>query len=146
MSAGRGLEVRRLHVESGGGEEAAGEGGAAPVRLDAVCVACGDDLVVVVGGGERHHVGAAALAISIPSIKDPARPTNSSYLVSVPGHKEEDLARSGSLALSRALRTNVVVTVGIHDDGISPARIQEYVTLFRRLMDAVVEDQRSAGR
>ena len=111
-------------------------------RLDAVCVSAGADLVVAVGGGERPHVGAAALALSLPSLKDPSRLTESSSLLAVPGHKEEDLAREGALRLARALARTVVVTVGIHDDGISAERIAAYVALFERLVDAIVEDQR----
>ena len=126
------LGIRRCAVEDA----------ASSTRLEAVCVPCGDDLVVVVCGGERYHVGAAALAISIPSLKDPATRTSSSSLVSVPGHKEEDLARDGSLALSRALERNVVMTVGIHDDGITKERIRGYVELFGRLVDEIARDQR----
>jgi hypothetical protein len=130
------LEVRRNEVL----DEATG------ARLEAVCVSAGADLVVAVGGGERPHVGAAALALSLPSLKDPARLTNSTSLLAVPGHKEEELAREGALRLSRALARNVVVTVGIHDDGISAERIAAYVALFARLVDEIAADQRRSGR
>ena len=133
--ATRTLEVRRCQVED------------APTstRLEAVCVGCGDDLVVVVGGGERYHVGAAALAISIPSLKDPSTPTTSSYLAAVPGHKEEELARGGALRLSRALHRHVVMTVGIHDDGITKERVAAYVALFERLVDEIARGERAAA-
>ena len=108
-----------------------------PSHLEAVCVSCGRDLVVVVCGGARPHIGAAALGLSLPSTKDAKRRTVSSYLVSVPGHKEEDLARDGSLRLSRQLETNVVVTVGIHDDAITKEGIERYVELFGQLMEKI---------
>jgi hypothetical protein len=121
------LRVRRCEVE----DPATG------ARLEAVCVSAGADLVVTVGGGERPHVGAAALALSLPRLKDPSRLTESSSLLAVPGHKEEDLARDGARRLARALARSVVVTVGIHDDRISRARIAAYVALFGRLVDAI---------
>lgn len=124
------LAVRRCRV----GDAAAG------AWLEAACVSVGDDLVVVVGGGQRPHLGAAALAISVPSAVDPSARTSSSYLASVPGHREEDLARDGALRLSRALRCQVVVTVGIHDDAISRERIGLYLDLFGRLLDAVAAE------
>ncbi|MBM4201016.1 MAG: hypothetical protein FJ189_07000 [Gammaproteobacteria bacterium] len=114
-----------------------------PLRLFATCVGVGADLVVVVGGGERPHIGAAAMAVSIPSIKDPATAAQSSYLASVPGHKEEGLARDGALRLCRALGRTVVVTVGIHDDGISKAGIAGYLALFDRLIDTIAADQQA---
>ena len=121
------MEIRRFEASAPG----------STAELEAVCIGCGADLVVVVGGGERYHVGAVALGLSLPSLKDPSRRTTSGYLVPVPGHKEEDLAREASLRLSRALERNVVVTVGIHDDAITKARVQEYVDAFHRLVEAI---------
>lgn len=106
-------------------------------RIEAVCVACGDDLIVVVGGGTHYHCGTVALTISMPSIKDPQKKTNSTYQVPVPGHKEEALAREGSLILSRSLERNVVMSVGIHVDQISKDGIGEYVEQFYRLVDRI---------
>jgi gallate decarboxylase subunit D len=106
--------------------------------IEAICIACGEDLVVVVGGGERHHIGAVALSISMPSLKDPHKLTNSSYLTPVPGHKEEDLARQGSLRLSKRLHKNVLLSVGIHDDGITREGIQRYIDLFNRLIEDIL--------
>lgn len=126
------LRTRRLVVE----DRAHG------LRLEAVCVRCGEDLVVVVGGGARPHVGASALAISLPSLKDPARLTQSSYLASVPGHKEEALARDGALRLAERLGRHVVMTVGIHDDGADRARIEGYLALFERLVERVAAAER----
>jgi hypothetical protein len=123
----KGLEIRRFEVED---ERAS-------ARLEAACVACGDDLVVVIGGGERYHVGAAALAVSVPSPADPGRRTSSGSLMTVPGHKEEDLARAASLRLSRVLGRTAVVTVGIHDDGITPGRIAIYLELHERLVEII---------
>jgi len=130
------LTLRRCSVTDASGE----------ARLEAASIGVGEDLVVVVGGGERYHVGAAALAISIRSLKDPRVRTTSSYLASVPGHKEEALAREGALLLARALERQVVVTVGIHDDAIPRHRIQSYLALFDRLMRRVIALEKREGR
>ena len=75
----------------------------------------------------------------MPSIKDPAKLTNSTYQVPVPGHKEESLAREASCKLSKILSKNVVVTVGIHTDEISKELIQAYVDQFNNLIDLICE-------
>ena len=111
----------------------------AEYKIKAVCVSCGDDLVVVVGGGSRYHLGSLGLTISMPSIKDPAKLTNSTYQVPVPGHKEESLAREASCKLSKFLSKNVVVTVGIHTDEISKELIRAYVDQFNNLIDLICE-------
>ena len=127
------MQIRRFQVQHEDGS----------LHVEAIVVSCGNDLVVVVVGGTRYHLGAAALSISLPSIKDPARLTNSTYLVPVPGHKEEDLARDGSLLLSKHLRKNVVVTVGIHVDEITKDTIQGFKDHFFQLMEMIRSDYQS---
>jgi gallate decarboxylase subunit D len=127
------LKVKRFRIED---EQS-------PAQLEALSVACGHDLILVVGGGEKHHIGATALTLSMPSLKNPEVLTNSSYLVPVPGHKEENLAREGSLRLSKALKRNVVVTVGIHDDRISKDGITRYLGLFDRLLEDVIRAEQA---
>jgi hypothetical protein len=105
--------------------------------IEAVCVECGVDLIVVIGGGTRYHCGTVALTISMPSIKDPKNLTNSTYQAPVPGHKEEALAREGSLILSRALQRNVVMSVGIHVDNIPKDKIQYCVDQFYKLVEQI---------
>jgi gallate decarboxylase subunit D len=129
------LKVKRFRVDDDEG----------PAQLEAVSVACGHDLILVVGGGEKHHIGATALSLSMPSLKNPEVLTNSSYLVPVPGHKEENLARDGSLRLSRALKRNVVVTVGIHDERITKHGIKRYLELFDRLLEDVIRAEQAVG-
>jgi len=106
-------------------------------RIEALCVTCGADLIVVVGGGSRYHLGALGLTLSMPSIKDAAKLTNSTYQVPIPGHKEEALAREGSLFLSKALKRNVLVTVGVHEDNIAKTDIPRYVEVFNELLEAI---------
>ena len=108
-------------------------------KIEAACVECGVDLIVVVGGGTRYHCGTLALTISMPSINDPQKLTNSTYQVPVPGHKEEALAREGSLILSRALRRNVVMSVGIHEDELPKERIPYVTEQFYKLVEMIRE-------
>jgi len=108
-------------------------------QLEAVCVECGMDLIVVVGGGERYHCGAVGLTITLPSIKDADKSTYSTYQVPVPGHKEEALAREGSLKLAQRLGRNVALSVGIHEDNLSKEGIQHYIDTFEALVDRIAE-------
>jgi len=121
------MVIRQFQVDLGGTDQ----------KIEAVCVECGADLIVIVGGGTRYHCGTVALTISIPSIKDPQKLTNSTYQVPVPGHKEEALAREGSLILSRALQRNVVMSVGIHEDDISKDRIPYITDQFYKLVETI---------
>jgi hypothetical protein len=108
-------------------------------KIEAVCVRCGKDLVVVIGGGSHYHLGALGLTLSMPSIKDPLKITNSTYQVPVPGHKEESLAREASLKLSQRLQINVVVTVGLHEDHILKDGIVIYQQYFNILIENICQ-------
>ena len=129
------MTVRRFDIDLAGFDS----------KIEAVCVECGADLIVVVGGGTRYHCGTVALTISMPSIKDPKKLTNSTYQVPVPGHKEEALAREGSLILSRALARNVVMSVGIHVDNIPKESIPYFVDQFYKLVEQIRAAYRVAG-
>ena len=106
-------------------------------KVDSVCVECGADLVVVIGGGERYHIGAIGLTIASPNLKDTNRLTHRTYQIPVPGHKEEALAREGSLLLSQRISRNVVLSVGIHQEHLSQDGIQRYVEAFYALIERI---------
>ena len=108
-----------------------------PYKVEAVCVEAGADLVVVVGGGARYHCGAVGVSLSLPSLKEVDKLTQSTYQVAVPGHKEEALAREGSRELARLLQRNVVMSVGIHEDDLSKDGIQRYTEAFNDLIEVI---------
>ena len=120
---------------------------AAGRRLEAVCVECGPDLVVVVGGGARPHVGASALALSLPSLQDPAHLTQSAATwPPSPATRRRGWPATGRSAWRGRLRRHVVVTVGIHDDGLDRAGIEGYLALFDRLVERVARAAAAPGR
>ena len=99
----------------------------------------GDDVVVVVGGGDRPHVGCVVLS-------QPGRPrssgagfsVSSSVLTIVP-HKEEPIARAVAERVCGDLGRVVVVTAGVHEDGIDRVGIQTYLRLGDELASEVVK-------
>jgi gallate decarboxylase subunit D len=109
-------------------------------RVAAWAAMCGADVVLVVVGGTRPHVGSVAVAISHSSLKDPARLTASASVIAVPGHKEDQIAREAALKLSRALRTTVAVSAGLHVDDATPQEIERLVNNFNQLVDQVAAE------
>lgn len=105
--------------------------------LYAQAVFCGKDVVVVVGGGTHPHVGAVAVAISHPSLKDPLVHTTTPSVIIVPGHKEDQIARDAARQLSRSLGTTVVLSVGIHVDNATPTMIDILVDGFQELVNDI---------
>lgn len=95
----------------------------------------GSDLHVTLTGGDRPHIGAVALAQPRPSLCDAENISASCSVLTLCGHKEDELARHLALALAATLNTVVCVTCGIHLDAITPDEIRE----VSRLSDAMIQ-------
>lgn len=93
------------------------EAGAGRHRVEGCAVATGAGVVLTLTGGDRPHVGAVALGIPRPSQRDPARTSASSSVLTITGHRDDELAKPlADLAASRLGQVAVVV-VGVHVEG-----------------------------
>ncbi|MGI5900962.1 MAG: hypothetical protein ACOX7U_00615 [Desulfitobacteriia bacterium] len=85
-------------------------------RIEVAAMCCGRDVAVTVVGGIKHHIGAVALAVPRPSLKDPSEISASASVICVTGHKDDELARDIALKFSSTLNCIASVSVGIHID------------------------------
>jgi len=85
----------------------------------------GDDMVLHVYGGQVPHVGAVAVASPRPSLKDPSVVSASASVITLLGHKEDELARSLALELSAFFSCKVVVVAGIHMESARGVDIEQ---------------------
>lgn len=108
--------------------------GAEAYLLEAVAVHCGNDLAVVIGGGEKQHIGAVAVGVPRPSLKEKDVRSSSASVLCLTGHKEDMLARSAALELSKLLGHTVTVTVGLHIDDASADAIMMLENNFQELL------------
>lgn len=95
----------------------------------------GTDLCLCFGGGTRPHLGATALAIPRPSLKDGSQTSASASVICVPGHKEDLLARSFALEAASRLNCRVSVSIGLHVDNAG----REDIALLQENCAAVLE-------
>lgn len=102
------------------------------VALRMTCVPMGSDLAVTLAGGQAH-IGAVAVSQARPSLRPGGGTSASTSVITLPGHKEDDLARS--IAARFAARLDAVVTVacGIHLDAIRPEELQDVQDLADQL-------------
>jgi gallate decarboxylase subunit D len=112
--------------------------GTPPFVIEAFALHCGKDWSVTIGGGERFHIGACAVAFVQPSLKDPERYSGTVSVIAVPGHKEDELARSAALRIANALQTTVIVNVGIHINRATREDIQKMVSLFEEMVAKLI--------
>lgn len=96
-------------------------GGDGRTRLRLRALHMGEDICILLDGGHRPHVGAAALA-------SPGAPAPT---LTLPGHREDELARRLAQELSAALNAAVAVVCGIHITDVTQDEIaQVYETAF----------------
>lgn len=107
--------------------------------IEASFINVGDDYVVVFGGGEKPHIGAVALGVPRPSLKKDGTCSSSASVICLTGHKEDLLARTAALELSKAFQHSVTVTVGIHIDDVAPEAIGVIESRFKFLLEQIIE-------
>jgi hypothetical protein len=108
-------------------------------KLEAAVRLLGPDLLVAVWGGTHPHIGAVALALPRPSLKDKKKTSATSSVLTLLGHKEDVTSKMISETLAATLKRNVVVTVGIHWDNLKAEEIQRIVNLTERLTLKIIE-------
>ncbi len=99
----------------------------------------GPDVLVAIWGGEKPHIGAVAMSQPRPSLKDPAVTSATASVFAYVGHKEDELAKSAAEILAATLKTNVVVTAGIHWDNLPPEGIQHVIKNSNLLVEMILE-------
>jgi len=114
--------------------------------MDALVQSLGDDLLVSVWGGTRPHIGAVGIAVPRPGLADPCRTSATSSNYTFLGHKEDALVKQVSEALAAALDRNVVVTAGLHWDGLAPRDLELIADLTRQLTEKIIRRQQPARR
>ncbi len=108
-----------------------------PYQVEALVVQVGTDWVVVVGGSQRYHTGAVAVGTAHPALKDPTHVESTASVITVTGHKEDQLARQAALTLAKQWQAAVTVTVGIHMDQAAPGDIERLVHHFHQLIEDI---------
>ena len=104
----------------------------------------GEDYLLTLTGG-REHVGAVAIGLF-----DEKSQRTSSSVITMPGHREEQLALNGARQVSRATGKTSVFVAGIHQDNISPEEIRNIVSAAGEMVESFIafyeKRDRLAGR
>lgn len=106
------------------------------ITIQFTAIGMGRDLCIIVCGGDRPHLGAAALAQCRPSLANPLEMSTSISVLTLLGHKEDQLASWVAGCISRSIGANVAVLCGIHLDDICKTEIET----IRRMVDEWCED------
>lgn len=104
-----------------------------PLQIDLQCLPVGRDFQVFITGG-AEHVGATAIGVCY----DRDGGGSNASTIAVSGHREDELAGSVARRLSRALKTTVAVTAGIHFENLAKEDIEEILSLVDQLTERLI--------
>ena len=102
-----------------------------------------EGFIVLILGGEKPHVGAVAVAIPRPSLKNSSKISSTSSVFTITGHKDDYIARPAAEKLARRLGEVVVAVAGVHVDNASKEDIK---ILMRNSIEAVKRLEEKLGK
>lgn len=105
----------------------------------------GAGLAVFVRGGDRPHMG--GVAVASPGIKLHGRVLSSCDLwaVTVPGHKDMELAQKIAKKLCKATGEPISVSVGVHVDDATPNDIKCLCDNADKAVDTFLKEYTKKG-
>jgi hypothetical protein len=128
------------------GKELCLVGKAGRVVLELYAVPLGADLAVLISGGDSPHIGAVALGIPRPSLRNAGRRSASVSLITVTGHKDDEVVRKGAGKLAAALGVLVTVSCGIHVNNMSAPELKNIRNILDRMFSETVKFFSVPGR
>ena len=114
--------------------------GAVPYEVEGIAVYDGLDIAITIGGGTKYHIGATAIAHFHPSLKNTSSGTASVSVVSVPGHKEDQLVRNTAIKFANEIRCTVVVNAGMHIEQATREDIDKLCENYEQLTDLLLRN------
>lgn len=89
----------------------------------------GEDLCVTLSGGDRPHIG--AMALHVPG-------TTPAAVLTVPRHRETELAQEVADRLGERLGVTVGVLCGIHVDSLRAEELTDVLAMSRELTERLL--------
>lgn len=114
-------------------------------RIKCTAISVGKDLAVHIQGGDQPHIGAVAMAVPRPSLKQATKMSATASILVVTGHKDDEIARSVSLYLAAELSCVAVVVAGVHIDNAEENEITEILSNSRQATQVIIEALRRKG-
>jgi hypothetical protein len=96
-------------------------------------------------GGERPHIGAVAISIPRPRPANPRKRTATTSVFTVPGHREDELARPVAAGLAQALWRTTVVVAGVHIHRARRADIAKVFENAGRAVEVIIAKVKAYG-
>ncbi|MBI2875553.1 MAG: hypothetical protein HYY20_01580 [Candidatus Tectomicrobia bacterium] len=113
--------------------------GEGPHRVTLQATVSTNGVILSLQGGDLPHIGGVAVGVPRPSSRDPSRITANVSVISILGHKDDELARPLADKVVRKLGQIVVVIAGIHVDDATPQDLEAVIRNAHAAVDEWLE-------
>lgn len=113
------------------------------LKISLIAVKMGEDFNISILGGDKPHIGAVALAIPRSSLANSEEVSATASLLTVIGHKEDEVVLPVAKKIAKSLNSIVVVSCGIHKDDITISEIKMVMKLVNEAVDEFIEKCKS---
>jgi hypothetical protein len=104
-----------------------------------------DGLIVNIVGGEKPHVGAVALGIPRPSLRNSSKPSATTSVLTVTGHKDDEVARPAAEILARELDQTAVVVAGLHIEDATEEDLKKLTNNSMRAVQSLLNEMKHSS-
>ncbi|HHX50678.1 MAG TPA: hypothetical protein GX711_04500, partial [Clostridia bacterium] len=77
-------------------------------------------------------------AVPRPSLKDPSKTSATTSVITLMGHKDDEIAKPSAERLARELEQPVALVAGVHLESPTPEEINTVIDLATELLDEIV--------
>lgn len=107
-------------------------------KVKLVAVRSGEELTVIISGGKKPHIGAIAISIPRPSLKDSNKISASTSVFTLIGHKEDDLSKQIAENITKITKKVTVTIVGLHIDKATAQDIEYLIQNTQKVVDKLI--------
>ena len=107
-------------------------------KVKLVAVRSGEDLTVIISGGKKPHIGAIAISIPRPSLKDSNKISASTSVFTLTGHKEDELSKQIAENITKITKKVTVTIVGLHIDKATAQDIEYLIQNTQKVVDKLI--------
>jgi len=107
-------------------------------KVKLVVFKSGEELTIVISGGEKPHIGAVAIAVPYPSVKNSNKISVSSSVFTLIGHKEDELSKQIAENITKVTKKATVTIVGLHVDKATSRDIECLIQNTQKAVEKLV--------
>jgi hypothetical protein len=108
-------------------------------RIEGTAVITANGIIALVLGGERPHIGAVAIAVPRASLRDKTKISTTASVITLPAHKDDEIAKPAAERLARELNEVAVVIAGVHVENATDEEIGILISNSKDTIDKILK-------